>query len=74
MHLSTLTTCNRYILCYFVLNCVESFDTHNIFPFAYNFLNNGPIFNLIRLLELSPSPVASCDVTFHVFRFLTYMS
>ena len=45
-----------------MLFCVESFDTHDIFLFAYNFFNNGPIFNPIKLLELSQSPLASYGI------------
>ena len=51
--------------------CVASFDTHNIF--YYNFLNNGPIFNLIRLLELSLSPLASYGALLHVYMVFTYL-
>ena len=57
--LSTLTTCNQYISLYFD---VESLDTHDmrnkgvsqdIFSFAYNFLNNGPI--LINFISFESS-------------------
>ena len=41
---------------------VVSFDTYDISSFVYNFLNNGQIFNLIGLLELSQSPLASYGV------------
>ena len=50
-----------------MLFCVESFDTHDIFSFAYNFLNNGPIFTPIGPLELSQSPLASCGVECYVY-------
>ena len=42
---------------------VESFDTYDIFSFAYNFLINGPIFNPIKPLELSQSTLASYGVS-----------
>ena len=56
---------------------LASFDTHDIdasycivslifrhsrHSFACNFLNNGPIFNPIELLELSQSPLSFCGV------------
>ena len=34
------------------------------FSFVYNSLNNGPIFNLIEILELSQSPL--CSQSIHV--------
>ena len=49
--------------------CVESFDTHNIFSFANNFHNNGPIFNQIGPLELSQSLV--CNHVVNIERYGT---
>ena len=54
LHLSTLTTLIQYVV---YKTSFVSFDTHDILSFASNFLNNGPIFNPIRPLELSQSEI-----------------
>ena len=35
------------------------------FSFVYNSLNNGPIFNLIKILELSQSPLCIQNISFY---------
>ena len=44
-------------------------STQNRTLFAHNFLNNGPIFNPLALLELSQSTLSSCAVVLkHVMK------
>ena len=112
-YVSTVTTWNQYILCYFacylvlyvstvttweinlsmyafdifLLLILASFDTHDIESMQaivlclWSFdtqdillpvtsLNNGPIFNPIKLLELSQSPLSFCGV----YMVFTYVS
>ena len=71
LHLSTLTTLIQYIVYH---NRFWFFRrSRHIFCFASNFLNNGPIFNPIRLLESSQCPLSLCGVKSCVYFIFTYL-
>ena len=44
---------------------------HSRHSFAFNFLNNGPIFNPIEPLELSQCPLAFDGIYYHVYMIYT---
>ena len=75
----------EYVVFYCILCCTFRYSRHWInasycivslifrhsrHSFACNFLNNGPIFNLIKLLELSQSPLS----LYGVYMVFTYVS